>query len=130
MYRILNRNNVKIDTRKPSYKNTFDERNKIKKIIFNSTKSSKDLAKELGMSNKAIGEIRSGKRWNDFDIDIEKQKSKESTSRYSFDDKIILKKHVLENKNLKHEDILKITKLSIKTISKIKRNLIWQDIPY
>lgn len=130
LYRILNRYYVKIDSRKPAYKNSFDERKKLKKTIFNSEKSSRQLSLELGMSEKIIGDIRNKKRWNDLDIGIDKKKSKETTSIYSFDEKIILKKHVLDNKNLKHEDIVKITNLSIKTISKIKRNLIWTEIPY
>ena len=63
LYRILHKNNIKFDSRRSSYKHSFDERTRLKKIIINSKKTNLELSKELNLSQEHIGKVKNNKRW-------------------------------------------------------------------
>ena len=130
LYRILHKNNISFDSRQSAYKHSFDDRKRLKKIIFSSMETNKELSKKLNMCEEHIGKVKESKIWTDIDIGMLPIKIPGRTSKYSYNEKIRLKKLVLKNKLLSHESVKNITGLSIKTISKLKRNLIWQSIPH
>ena len=127
LYRILRQKGIKFNSRNSCYVHSFSERKKLKEIIFSSNKSNKKLSEELLISEKLIGEIKTSKKWEDIKLDIDPE-FKATTSKYSYEERIKLKEIIIKNIEMKNELLSEITGLSIKTISKIKRNLIWTEI--